>query len=422
MFYLLVIWFIITIIGYSKFNSNTIIVYTWIKIYLLYWIILFNHLLSYYFINLFIIIDIYIINSRFNSLSLIIVYIVLLVSSFVIYNSIDYLSIIDSYLFIIYILLFQFIMIIFILSNHLLLLYFNWDLLGLISYLLINYWCNKINCGIKAIIYNRLGDLSLIYLFSIYYSFYSIVGYYAFTSLSLCIILITFTTWYLTQLIYIVIALLLILFTKSSQFPFSSWLLNAMNAPTPISSLLHSSTMVIAGVYLGIILQDILVLMLHSLYFLIPVLTLITSVLKAVIISDIKSIIALSTISQLSYMFIAILINPLLCIFHIIIHAIFKSLLFIIAGSIIHYTLNYQSVYKIEINNNKVIILFILSSFTLVLSISKELIILSSIIQLQLSMWFIFLSCGAVCTIVYIFKILSLLINYHIFLYLYIHS
>ena len=168
--------------------------------------------MSYYFINLFIIIDIYIINTRFNSVSLIIVYIVLLVSSFVIYNSIDYLSIIDSYLFIIYILLFQFIMIIFILSNHLLLLYFNWDLLGLISYLLINYWCNKINCGIKAIIYNRLGDLSLIYLFSIYYSFYSIVGYYAFTSLSLSIILITFTTWYLSQLIYIIIGLLLILF------------------------------------------------------------------------------------------------------------------------------------------------------------------------------------------------------------------
>ena len=194
-----------------------------------------------------------------------------------------------------------------------------------------------------------------------------------------------------------------------------------MNAPTPISSLLHSSTMVIAGVYLGIILQDIIILLnnlyftpllLHSLYFLIPVLTLITSVLKAVIISDIKSIIALSTISQISYMFIAILINPLLCIFHIIIHAIFKSCLFILAGSIIHYTLNYQSVYKIEINNKKVIILFILSSFTLVLSISKELIILSSIIELQLSIFFIFLSCGAVCTIPYIFKIIYFIIPF----------
>ena len=143
-------------------------------------------------------------------------------------------------------------MILFIVCHDLLLVYFNWDLLGLISYLLINYWCSKVNCGIKAIIYNRLGDLSILYLLSIIISLLSLTSNYAFTSIYLCITLINLLIIHHIN-ITVLLSFLLILFTKSAQLPFSSWLLNAMNAPTPISALLHSSTMVIASVYLGII-------------------------------------------------------------------------------------------------------------------------------------------------------------------------
>ena len=98
--------------------------------------------------------------------------------------------------------------------------------------------------------------------------------------------------------------------------------------------------MVIAGVYLGIIIHEIIIVIptiMSSLFLIIPLLTLIWSVFKATLLSDIKAIIALSTISQISYMFIALLLNPLLCLFHILIHALFKSLL---VAKILCYHLN----------------------------------------------------------------------------------
>lgn len=411
----------VTIIGYSKLDVNSIHRHQLIKVYLLYWIIIFNWFMSYYIHNLWVLVDLYILFIiRFNSISLFMVFIVILVSSFVIFNSIDYLTIIDSYLFILYLGLFQLTMICFVCCQDLILLFLNWDLLGLISYLLINYWSSKVNCGIKAIIFNRLGDLSMLYLLSIIFSLFNLLGYYGFTSCNLISITITILYTYLgTNYLYlslIGLSLLFILFTKSAQFPFSSWLLNAMNAPTPISALLHSSTMVIAGVYLGIIVQDSIILIitilpsiLSSLFFIIPILTLIWAVFKAVMICDIKAIIALSTISQISYMYVGLLLNPFLCLFHVIIHAVFKSLLFILAGIIIHYTLSYQSIYKMKINHSFIKILFILASCVLVMSLSKEIIIYSSLIQLSLSVFSINLWLGAGFTFLYVIKIYSYL-------------
>ena len=114
------------IIGYSKLDLDTFHRQTVIKVYLLYWCIIFNWLMSYYIINVWITVDLYIIdiiNVRFNLISLIMVFIVLLVSSFVIFNSIDYLSIMDSSLFMIYVSLFQLTMITFVLSHSILLIF-----------------------------------------------------------------------------------------------------------------------------------------------------------------------------------------------------------------------------------------------------------------------------------------------------------
>ena len=171
---------------------------------------------------------------------------------------------------------------------------------------------------------------------------------------------------------------LFIYFSKSAQFPFSSWLLNAMSAPTPISALLHSSTMVIAGVYLGLIVDSHIIMFIWrwDLFFimilLLPVYSLLWSLIKAFCLSDIKSIIACSTISQISYMFLALLIFPLVSVFHILIHALFKSLLFLLAGSLIHIQSNFQSLYKIKLNNYLIKILFIAAVIILLFSFSKE--------------------------------------------------
>ena len=95
------------------------------------------------------------------------------------------------------------------------------------------------------------------------------------------------------------------------------------------------------------------------------------------IVTFIKSIIAFPTISQISYMFLALFINPLLCLFHIIIHALFKSILSLLAGSMIHIQYNYQSIYKIKINHSFIFIIFLLVGSVLIISLSKEIMIQS---------------------------------------------
>jgi NADH-quinone oxidoreductase subunit L len=284
--------------------------------------------------------------------------VVILISSIVIFNSINYLSIIDSYLFIFYITLFQLSMISFVLSHDIMITFFYWDLLGLISYLLINFWSSKINCGIKAVLYNKIGDNFFLFLLILFYSFLGFISYYSELSYSIflpfaiyffIIFNCFFTTFNILILQLFPLSLFSILYSKSAQLPFSTWLLNAMSAPTPISALLHSSTMVIAGVFLGIIINDMIIIIIDYFslvllfFYLIPLNTLLWSLFKAIILNDIKSIIALSTISQISYMFIALLINPILCFYHIVVHSLFKSILFLLAGSLIHIQYNYQN-------------------------------------------------------------------------------
>jgi len=138
--------------------------------------------------------------------------------------------------------------------------------------------------------------------------------------------------------------------------------------------LFPSPTMVIAGVFLGIIIDDRIVIIIDYFsivclfFYLIPSNTLLWSLFKAILLNDIKSIIALPTISQISYMFIALLINPILCFYHIIIHALFKSILFLLAGSLIHIQYNYQNIYQIKMNYKFYWISYILTSNISILS------------------------------------------------------
>jgi NADH:ubiquinone oxidoreductase subunit 5 (subunit L)/multisubunit Na+/H+ antiporter MnhA subunit len=103
-----------------------------------------------------------------------------------------------------------------------------------------------------------------------------------------------------------------------------------------------------------------------------PLISLVWSLFKAFLYSDIKSIIACSTISQISYMFLALLLFPLCSIFHILIHALFKSLFFLISGSLIHVQSNFQSIYKMKLNNSMIKIIFIAVVIVLIFSCSKE--------------------------------------------------
>ena len=344
--------------------------------------------------------------------------VVILISSIVIFNSINYLSIIDSYLFIFYIILFQLSMISFVLSHDIIITSFYWDLLGLISYLLINYWSSKINCGIKAVLYNKIGDNFFLIIIIIFYSFLSFISYYIELSLNIFLpfviyFFIIFNLFFYYILIFQLFPLILffVLYSKSAQLPFSTWLLNATSAPTPISALSHSSTMVIAGVFLGIIIDDIIIVIIDYFslvclfFYLIPLNTLLWSLFKALYINDIKSIIALSTISQISYMFIALLINPILCFYHIIIHSLFKSILFLLTGSLIHIQYNYQNIYQIKINYKFYWITHLLTSNILILSLSKEIIIHDIFLFINSPFSFIIVNLGAVFTTIYTLKI-----------------
>ena len=401
---------------------DIILLLTIIKCYILYWIISINFSISFISINLYSNIVYYItiiMNNKFYPLSWFMSTIVILISSIVIFNSISYLSIIDSYSFIFYITLFQLSMISFVLSHDIIITSFYWDLLGLISYLPINFWSSKINCGIKAVLYNKIGDNFSLFFLTILYSLISFISYYPELSYSISLpFAITwlvifnsfFTTFNILILQLLPLSLFSILYSKSAQLPFSTWSLNATSAPTPISALSHSSTMVIAGVFLGIMLDDMIIIItdyfsLSCLFFyLIPLNTLLWSLFKAILLSDIKSIIALSTTSQMSYMFIALLLNPLLCFYHIVIHSLFKSILFLFAGSLIHIQYNYQNIYQIKMNYKFYWITYLLTSNILILSMSKEIIIHDIFLFINSPFSFIILNLGAIFTTLYTLK------------------
>lgn len=206
----------------------------------------------------------------------------------------------------------------------------GWDGLGLTSYLLVIYYINdsSLGSGMITAISNRVGDALIV----------SVV--------SLAFINISFTPF--LSLFYIISFLLIFAsFTKRAQIPFSAWLPAAMAAPTPVSALVHSSTLVTAGVFLLIRFFRSLSQFSYfcPILFYFGTITRLMASLTALFENDLKKIIALSTLSQLGVIIFSLGLNqPHLAFYHLITHALFKALLFICAGTFIHSNFNVQDI------------------------------------------------------------------------------
>nr|UPL65825.1 NADH dehydrogenase subunit 5 [Alloeorhynchus sp.] len=252
---------------------------------------------------------------------------VLLISSMVVFYSEDYMSSdINSVRFLFLVLLFILSMMLMILSPNLISILIGWDGLGLVSYALVIYFQNykSYSAGMLTILTNRIGDVAILIAISWLFNFGS-WHYIYYTGM--------LEHWSL----YLMILVVLAAFTKSAQIPFSSWLPAAMAAPTPVSALVHSSTLVTAGVYLLIRFSNLFLSFDCSLLVMLGMMTMFMAGLGASFEFDLSKIIALSTLSQLGLMMSVLFLGfSNLAFFHLLVHAFFKALLFLCAGLIIH--------------------------------------------------------------------------------------
>nr|YP_010431005.1 NADH dehydrogenase subunit 5 [Aedes vexans]USS60622.1 NADH dehydrogenase subunit 5 [Aedes vexans]UZH36820.1 NADH dehydrogenase subunit 5 [Aedes vexans]WQF70155.1 NADH dehydrogenase subunit 5 [Aedes vexans] len=274
----------------------------------------------------------------FDWMSLMFMSFVLLISSLVIFYSDQYMG--EDYnvnRFILLVLMFVFSMMMLIISPNLISILLGWDGLGLVSYCLVIYFQNvkSYNAGMLTALSNRIGDVALLLAIAwmLNYGSWNYIFY-------LDMMKSNFEMMVIGGLV------MLAAMTKSAQIPFSSWLPAAMAAPTPVSALVHSSTLVTAGVYLlirfNILLENTI---LGQFLLLVSGLTMFMAGLGANFEFDLKKIIALSTLSQLGLMMSILSIGYYkLAFFHLLTHALFKALLFMCAGVIIHNTKNAQDI------------------------------------------------------------------------------
>ncbi len=249
-----------------------------------------------------------------------------------------------------YISFFTFAMYLLIIANNFLQLFIGWELVGLASYLLIGFWFKKesaTRAALKAFLINRIGDIGLLLSISAIYLSCNTLDY---------IDVFKILPQNLQYINLICILLFIGVIAKSAQIPLHIWLPDSMEAPTPVSALIHSATMVVAGVYLLARMSPIFE---HSEYCLNIIL--ITGAVTAFLISilaiierDIKRIMAYSTISQLGIMIVAMGVSAYPAgMLHLITHAFFKSLLFLGAGSIILATNQIQDIYNMPLQLKK---------------------------------------------------------------------
>ena len=240
-----------------------------------------------------------------------------------------------------YISLFTFSMLMLVMSNNMLQLFFGWEAVGLVSYLLIGFWFNRptaIFANMKAFLVNRVGDFGFILGIGLVAAYTGSLNYTEIFAKSSELALLGFpgTDWMLVTVICI--CLFIGAMGKSAQFPLHVWLPDSMEGPTPISALIHAATMVTAGIFMVTRMSPLFELSETALNFVLVIgsITALFMGFLGIIQNDIKRVVAYSTLSQLGYMTVALGASAYsVAVFHLMTHAFFKALLFLAAGSVI---------------------------------------------------------------------------------------
>jgi len=240
-----------------------------------------------------------------------------------------------------YISLFTFSMLMLVMSNNMLQLFFGWEAVGLVSYLLIGFWFNRptaIFANMKAFLVNRVGDFGFILGIGLVVAFAGTLNYAEVFAKAPALAKLSFpgTDWMLVTVICI--CLFVGAMGKSAQFPLHVWLPDSMEGPTPISALIHAATMVTAGIFMVARMSPLFELSDTALNFVLVIgaITALFMGFLGIIQNDIKRVVAYSTLSQLGYMTVALGASAYsVAVFHLMTHAFFKALLFLAAGSVI---------------------------------------------------------------------------------------
>ncbi len=243
-----------------------------------------------------------------------------------------------------YISLFTFSMLMLVMSNNFLQLFFGWEAVGLVSYLLIGFWYTRetaIYANLKAFLVNRVGDFGFLLGIGLVLAYFGTLDYQQVFNNAMGMQGHMMTLWEghsWSVLTVICILLFIGAMGKSAQFPLHVWLPDSMEGPTPISALIHAATMVTAGIFMVARMSPLFELSDTALSF-VMVIGAITALFMGflgVIQNDIKRVVAYSTLSQLGYMTVALGASAYsVAIFHLMTHAFFKALLFLAAGSVI---------------------------------------------------------------------------------------